>query len=217
MIDGIIDWETIGPAPSGKVIELSFIPFDSSLTEDITFSGLVAKGRKFKFNLKTQPKRVSNASTLEWWKKQSDEAKKILIPSDEDLELKDGITQFLDFVKESGIDPWKSHMFCRGQSFDFPILVDVIREVYETDDTFNLEPVKFWNQRDVRTAIEYTMLQRDLTTCPLPNGTLNGFVMHNSIHDCAKDILMLKYATLYAKGELEYPTDIDPLSQKTGH
>ncbi|AZV01102.1 exonuclease [Escherichia phage vB_EcoM_005] len=106
-------------------------------------------------------------------------------------------------------------------AFDFPILVDLIRDAYRSEgvpeneiDTSKLEPVKFWNQRDIRTAIEAYSLTRGLSMCPLPNGTLKGFVAHDSIHDCAKDILMLKYAQRYALSLEDVPENPDPLSIK---
>lgn len=212
MIDFIIDWETIGPAPDGKVIELSAIPFDSD--KKYEFNKLVALGRKFKFDLRAQPNRIKTASTIEWWKKQSAEARKILVPSPDDLKLDDGIKQFLQFLKDSGVDAWKSFGYCRGQSFDFPILVSILREVFETEDTFTVEPCKFWNQRDVRTAIENMTMTRGQTTVHLPAHTLDGFIKHNSIHDCAKDILMLQFAKDYAFDNIPYPSieDADPLS-----
>ncbi|UQJ95809.1 exonuclease A [Klebsiella phage CPRSB] len=48
-------------------------------------------------------------------------------------------------------------------------------------------PTVFWNSRDVRTAIENRLLTRGVTTCPLRKGMLDGFIQHDSIHDCAKD------------------------------
>lgn len=214
-IDAVIDWETIGPAPNGKVVELSAIAFSDSLDEDIVFDELVKKGIKIKFDLKAQKSRITTSETIEWWKKQSPEAQEILKPSDEDMTLEEGMKMFAEYIKNSGIDPWKSHMWCRGQSFDFPILIDVLRGVHGTVDTFSHEPVKFWNQRDIRTAIEALLLERDQTTTPLPKGTLDGFIMHNSIHDCAKDVIMLKYAKRYALGLEDFPSEIDPLSVKT--
>jgi hypothetical protein len=61
-------------------------------------------------------------------------------------------------------------------------------------------------------------MTRGLTTTPLHKGVLDGFIAHDSIHDCAKDILMLKYAQRYALGLDEAPVgdEIDPLSLPKG-
>lgn len=112
-------------------------------------------------------------------------------------------------------------MWCRGMSFDFPLFVDLIRDLQRNEgiperelNTYDLEPVVFWNQRDIRTAIEALSLVRKMCETPLPKGTLDGFVAHDSVHDCAKDILMLKYAQRYALGldEVPFEEDADPLS-----
>lgn len=222
MKDFIIDFETFGSTSNAAVIDLAIIPFDNDPTVVESFSALCARGKRIKFNLASQKgERLFAKSTIQWWKDQSAEARKNIAPSDEDLSILEGTKEALDFLREQGIDVWKSHGWCRGMSFDFPIFTDLIRTLYryenveEADiDTFKLEPVKFWNQRDIRTAIEAYSLVRDMTTTPLPNGTLQGFIAHDSIHDCAKDILMLQYAKRYALGLEECPSeaDADPLS-----
>jgi hypothetical protein len=222
MNDIIIDFETLGSVSNAAVIDLAVIAFDTNPENVETFDELVARGKRIKFNLASQRgKRLFSKSTLQWWKEQSAEARKNLAPSEQDVTTLEGIKLFLDYCRENGVDQWKSLMWCRGMSFDFPILVDLIRDLYRDQDepeneivTEKLEPVKFWNQRDIRTAIEAYSLTRGLSMCPLPNGTLKGFVAHDSVHDCAKDILMLKYAQRYALGLDEVPDNPDPLSVK---
>lgn len=223
--DFLFDLETFGSTSRAAVIDLSAIPFDPNPAVLETFDELVSRGRRFKFDLKSQKgKRLFSKGTIEWWKTQSAEARKNLAPKEDDYLIVPGIIEFLEFLEMSGVDKWKSYGYCRGQSFDFPILTDMIREIQraqnipeEDIDTFHAEPVKFWNQRDVRTSIEDRLLVRGQSTCPLPLGTLNGFVAHDSIHDCAKDILMLKYALRYALGIEEAPSkeNTDPLSLPT--
>lgn len=224
--DFIIDWETFGNVSRSAVIDVAAVVFDPNPEVVETFDELVQRGMKLKFNLKAQQGvRLFGASTMKWWKSQSEEARKNLLPSDEDIDHVEGLYKLLQFLKDNGVDPWKSFGWCRGQSFDFPILVDILREgearkgIAEKDiDTFGLEPCKFWNQRDIRTAIESLLLTRDLTTTPLRKGVLDGFIAHDSIHDCAKDILMLKYAQRYALGLEDAPEsdEIDPLSLPKG-
>ena len=52
---------------------------------------------------------------------------------------------------------------------------------------------------------------------PLRKGILDGFIHHNSLHDCAKDVLALIYARRYAWGleEIPSPEDVDPITIKT--
>lgn len=222
MIDYIIDFETFDNKSTATVIDLAVIAFEADPTIVETFDQLVKRGKRIKFSLESQKGvRSISAGTIKWWKEQGEEAKKNLVKSAADVDVYTGIQQALDYIKEQGVDPWKSQAWCRGMSFDFPIFSNILfeREVKngmaaKDVDLFNIEPAKFWNQRDIRTAIECYSLVRGLTTTPLPKGTLDGFVAHDSVHDCAKDILMLKYAQRYALGLDECPeeADADPLS-----
>lgn len=226
MTDFIIDFETFGNRSSAAVVDLSAVCFNPDPHVVETLDELISRGRRWKFDLRSQRGvRVFGTSTIEWWKKQSAEARENLKPSPNDVTVTQGIVEFLEFLKQQNVDTWKSMGWCRGQSFDFPILIDCISQIEreagksEADiDTFKAEPCKFWNQRDIRSAIEALLLTRDLTTTPLRKGVLNGFIAHDSLHDCAKDILMLKYAQRYALGLEEAPEgdDIDPLSLPKG-
>lgn len=222
MIDVVIDYETFATTSKAAAIDLSLVAYDSDPTVVQSLDELISKGLRVKFDLASQKgDRLFSKSTLAWWKEQSAEARKNLAPTADDKTVIEGIKIVLDWLREQGIDQWNSQMWCRGMSFDFPIFTDMIRELYRAEgvpeneiDTFKLEPVKFWNQRDIRTAIEAYSMVRGMTTTPLPNGTLKGFVAHDSLHDCAKDILMLKYAQRYALGLDECPSEAeaDPLS-----
>lgn len=224
--DFIIDFETFGNVSSSSVIDLALITFDSDPEVLESFDELVKRGHRIKFDLKSQKgHRLFGKSTLEWWKKQSAEARANLASTPDDLSVIAGIKEAQQYLIDNGIHPWDSFGWCRGQSFDFPIFVDCLRDVQraqgiseEEIDTFKEEPCKFWNQRDIRTAIESLLLTRGLTTTPLPKGTLDGFIAHDSIHDCAKDILMLKYAQRYVLGLEDAPSeeDTDPLSLPKG-
>lgn len=224
--DFIIDYETFGNVSNSAVIDVAAVVFDPNPEVVETFGELINRGMKLKFNLRAQQNvRLFGASTMKWWKSQSEEARKNLAPSNEDIDHVEGLYKILKFLKDNGVKEWDSFGWCRGQSFDFPILVDIIREgerrkgIADRDiDTFALEPCKFWNQRDIRTAIESLLLTRGLTTTPLRKGVLDGFIAHDSIHDCAKDILMLKYAQRYALGLEDAPVgdEVDVLSLPKG-
>lgn len=213
-VDYVWDYETVGPSPNGKVIELSYVPFVDDPHNPPTFAELVARGRKYKFDLRNQPDRIADQGTIAWWKQQSEEARTILKPSPEDLELYAGHRQFFEDLKADGVSRWQSLDYVRGPEFDRGILVDVVRKMVGKIDIFEDMPTVFWNSRDVRTCIENRLLTRDASTCPLRKGLLDGFVMHNSIHDCAKDVLMIVYSLRYALGLEEPPSEeeTDPLS-----
>lgn len=215
--DFIIDLETLGNKPNSIVIDLSVLVFDPDPNVMQSIDELKVMGRRFKFNIASQKGvRTSNTSTINWWKEQSAEARANLVPSDSDVLIEEAIPELLKFLKDSGVNQWKSQGWCRGMSFDFPILIDMIRQTYGTNETDQYEPVKFWAQRDIRTAIEAYSMVRGMSMTPLRKGALDGFVHHDSIHDCAKDVIMLKTAQRYALGLDEMPlaVDIDPQTMK---
>lgn len=217
MKDYIIDLETFDNRPDAVVVDMSVVVFDSDPMVVQTFDELVASGKRFKLSLKSQVgKRTTLPATLNWWKQQSEEATKNLKATDDDLTVEEAIEGVLKFLKDSGIHEWNSLGWCRGMSFDFPIFESMLRQTKGVDDTEGLSPIKFWNQRDIRTAIECLLLRRGTSITPLRKGVLDGFVAHDSVHDCAKDVIMLKTAQRYALNLEEFPSleDIDPITIK---
>ncbi|AXF40588.1 exonuclease A [Acinetobacter phage vB_ApiM_fHyAci03] len=213
--DFIIDLETLGNKPDCIVVDVSILIFDPDPKVMQPLDELIKNGKRFKLNLESQKGvRSTTPSTVKWWMEQSPEAKKNLLPSSDDVTVEEAVTQILAFLKENGINQWKSQGWCRGMSFDFPIFVDMIRQTFKTNDTDKLEPIKFHCQRDIRTAIEAYSLVRGMTKTPLRKGILDGFVHHDSIHDCAKDVIMLKMAQRYALQleEIPAPEDTDPFT-----
>ena len=214
--DYIIDMETLSNKANATIVDLSAIVYREDIQNPPSFQELVSRGIKIKFNLKSQSNRHKMKSVIEWWKTQEIDAKKNLKPSSEDVDINDGMAKFYDYIRRPDfkIDYWKSLAWCRGNSFDFPMFEDMLSESLEQDDTIFQQPVNFSRQRDIRTAIEQNLCSRMQTICPLPKGTLVGFVKHDSIHDAAKDVLMLIYSKRYAWGLQDIPTgdDVDPLS-----
>ncbi|QLA10663.1 exonuclease [Shewanella phage Thanatos-2] len=214
--DFIIDCEALSTHSQSIVVDLSAIAFNSDLSVIETFDELVNNGIKIKFQITSQKERgrVSTSSTIAWWKTQPPEVRQALIPTKEDVTIEEGLDMFRAYLAKHRVNPKEAHGYCRGQSYDFPILSSLLRDeqrakgIADYDiDTVKLEPCLFFNQRDIRTAIESMLLTRGITQTPMPDGVLDGFIAHNSIHDCAKDILMLKYAYAYATGSIEPPTN----------
>lgn len=222
--DLIFDLETLHNEPNSIVLDISVIAFDPDplqYKDNDAFINLVEQGKSFKLSVKKQREsgRVYSQSTIDWWKKQSDEAKKVLKPLDTDLSVHDAITEFMKYVESNGIKKSKSQIWCRGLSFDVPILKSLLMEAYPNAESHVLMPITFRNERDIRTAIEGLSLVRGMTETPLHKGSLEGFIHHNSVHDCAKDVLMLQRARLYAMGEMDPPEstdDTDPASLPKG-
>lgn len=217
-VDVVFDYETIGPSPLGIIAELSYVPFIDDPHHPPTFKELISVGRKYKFRLKGQSEfgRIKDADTIGWWKRQSKEAQSILFPTDNDLDLFEGHRQFMRDLEEDGISNRHSFDYCRGPEFDRGLMTNVLRMMTGKNDTRDIAPFSFWNSRDVRTAIENRLMARGCALTPLRKGMLDGFIKHDSIHDCAKDALMLIYATRYAMGIEEPPAkdDVDENSRQ---
>ncbi|MBF84477.1 MAG: hypothetical protein CL489_08390 [Acidobacteria bacterium] len=212
--DIIIDYESLGMQPDGMVVDLAAVVFKDN-EEVPDFKELKKNAFHVKFKIKDQKgKRVSDQSVKEFWKKQPKEAQKILYPSDVDVTVEEGTKMFLDWCKRVKVNFWKSHIYSRGNEFDLGFLTNILRETFNTRDTFKLFPVAFWNARDVRTAIENRLLTRDMVHAPLKKGVLDGFVKHSSVDDCACAVMELIYARRYALG-LDEPPSEDEVDENT--
>lgn len=209
-IDILIDYETLGGKSHNRghssVLELGAVAFEfnpeSGAIPD--YQQMVKSAFRVKFDIRSQKGiRAIDADTKDWWLKQSEEAKKVLYPSAEDVSVEAGHRMFADWVKEQGLTRG-SQVWCRGNDFDFPILYNCLEQAGVPEKV--MPP--FWDHREVRTRIE-AMLGRGVTECPVPLGKMPGFVHHSGIHDCAKDIMMLVYSYRYAFGMEEIPAEED--------
>lgn len=214
IVDLVIDFETIGFAPDGMVLDFAATPFVSDIENPPTFKELCEASFYRKFcTVEQESYRPIDDSVVDFWLKQSEDARVILDQSPDDVHLFKGMKDFIDWCPQVGVDLYKSQAFCRGSEFDFGILTDIIRQMYNTRDVFNVHPFRFWNLHDIRTAIQEN-LGRGVTTTPLRHGILDGFIKHNSVHDCVAAAIQLVYARRYAFGLEEPPTleETDPLT-----
>lgn len=206
--DILIDFESLATTPNCTVVNLAIIPFRDDQFEQLpTFEGLVNSGKLIKFKLKGQGRHTS-PETVKWWKALPPEARIQIVPTDQDVDLNTGLKQLYEFCESVKVDHYKSHNWCRGGSFDHAILNDLLRGYHGTEDIVPLHPIFFTRERDVRTAIEQNLNIRNAAECPLPLGMLPGFIHHNPLHDCAKDILMLLMSKRYSFG-LDTPPEFE--------
>lgn len=215
-VDLMVDFETLGYPPDGAVINMAAVPFREDVHNPPSFQELVDNAFLIKFDIPSQKgNRVFDSGVVQWWKNIATEGmRKQLITNGTEVSTNEGIARFEAFCESVGVDKRNSVLWSRGNAFDIPLLIDLIRNKHKTRETFDIEPVRFWNIRDVRTAIERTLLTRGVCECPLPMGTMPGFIAHDAIHDCARDILMLIYAQRYAMQLEEFPEEPDPNSVK---
>lgn len=205
----LFDFETVDVKPTALVLDLAAVVFNEFAVDN--FQDLVKDTKRVfrvKFDVRTQNRSVGK-STLEWWAKQTGDARAVFDPSADDVSLHDGILAFEQFCKDAGITK-DSLGYVRGASFDFPLLADIVETLFKSfGGDYSSFPVPFWMQRDIRTAISYAMLDPHLRQLPVPKGLFEGFIKHNSVHDCCKDVILLQHALGYGLGTVEVPDDFD--------
>lgn len=210
----VFDYETLDNNPrTATAASLAAIVFNSStlanaiidkdLSPDQVYRGLVKTAFYTKFNTKMQVvdyDRTVSKLTLDWWSKQSPEARKQIIPRDDDVSLVEGHKSFLRYLAKT---KFTKHdlAFCRGQSFDFPILTHSLNQALsDGKNDESKHPVYFWNQRDLRSYIAGAFMDAHNTKMPLPKSIQEHFVHHDPIHDCAKDAMTIIYIKMMANG-----------------
>lgn len=209
----VFDFETMGQDPDAVVLSCALTFFDDEMK---SFQDYVNQTYYWKFEIEhqiQQYKRDINSQTLEWWDKQDPEVKKAQFePTDEDISLVDFIVDLKMAMVENEANN-KTLGYVRGQSFDFPILTHITKQVMGEIDSFKINPaffpIPFWNQRDIRSYIAGLLMSPESTKFPVPKGVLDGFEHHNPIHDNARAIMMIQFAEAYANGDMEVPDEED--------
>lgn len=163
MKDVMVDLETLGNRAGCAILSIGAVAFDRETFElGERFYVIVNTDSCFAADL------VVHASTVEWWEKQSDEAKAVLRQAsgtEESIGLSEALNQFNAYLERqsSGVKVWGN-----GSDFDNAIL-------YSAYAAVDIEPSwKFWNSRCFRTL-------KDLNSgvhAPKREG-----VYHNALHD----------------------------------
>lgn len=119
-----------------------------------------------------------NIDTVNWWNKQSKEARYEVFENTDRIDIKDALLKLKEFIKDS------KYIWANSPNFDCVIL----------ENAFNIcqieIPWKFWNLRDCR------------TTYDLGNTNLKSIISsteHNSLKDCYNQILCLEKAFINIK------------------
>lgn len=187
------DIETLGMKETTVVTTLAIIPF--TFEDEISYDQLVLDGFYVKFSVADQIKnwkRTTTQSTLDWWKTQSDEAKKnSIVPHKNDVTLLEGLDQIEYWIGKSQYSHKNSYNWARGSNFDFPKIEDMF------DQANRKLPFNTWKIRDTRTYID-VLTGNDRGAYELKNGTPKNFIHHHALHDAALDVMRLKeiYFTL---------------------
>lgn len=160
MKDLMIDIETLDTLPTSAILSIGAVYFDRETGEisdkfytRIEFSNAVAIG-------------TVSPLTLEWWSKQSEEARNEAFSGKE--HPFNACHDFSKFIKPNTL------VWGNGSVFDITILENWFR-MCEIEI-----PWKFWNVRDVRTIVDWFNIDTRLYT--------REGVHHNAIDDCLHQI-----------------------------
>lgn len=185
----VFDIETLGIESNTVVLSAAIIHFDEN--SDFDYQDLLDNALFVKFNAKEQIKdynRTVTQSTIEWWNGQDIRAKDMSFTfKKDDLSAVEGISRLKQYITAK--DPKnKEYIFARG-SLDQMAIDSLCRAV-------GVIPIKsFWMWRDIRTAIDFITDNSDNGYCEVskPGFDRNMVIKHDPIHDCAYDIMMMKY------------------------
>lgn len=182
--DVMIDLETLSKYPDGVVLSIAIVPF--LMTHHDSMKDLLDRGLYLKLHVQDQINRgrTVHKPTIEWWKTQSEDAKKILIPSEEDVLLPDALDRIDEFLSE-WCDYKQSFQFNRGTNFDAPFF----QSLYRTMD--RPERLDSWKLHDTKTMIR-TLNHDVYARYDLDDGLPKEFVPHNALHDACVEVLKVQ-------------------------
>lgn len=184
----VFDFETLSQeATKGVVVSLALLNFSEYrfTSNPYTYEGLLEKTRMIKFDVKDQIEnygRKINKDTLNWWKGQSEEAKKQLQPSKDDV----SISKLYDWFVVNTMKQNLKKVYTRGNTFD-PIFM-----TYLMIDTNKPEPYPWWTIRDTRSMIDGMAYGSDLSNKFIPDGLKSKFIAHDPRHDIVMDVMRLQ-------------------------
>ncbi|CAB5565417.1 Exodeoxyribonuclease 8 [Citrobacter youngae] len=169
----MVDMETMGNSPDAPIVSIGAVFFDPSTgNTGAEFYRVVSLESSMSFGMKP------DASTIQWWLKQSPEARSAILV-DEAMGLFETLELLADFIAENAANG--SHtvqLWGNGCSFDNVIL----RRAYALTDTPFAVP--FWNDRDVRTMVE---LGKSVGINPRYDIPFEGD-MHNALSDARHQV-----------------------------
>ena len=160
--DVMIDLETLAVSPEATILTIGaqgFDPFSDRYTDDTLYE---------RIDLESQAGRDINDDTVEWWGKQSDEAREEALGEGNRIPLKDALEKLTPIV-------WKANrIWANGTTFDIVILENAYRQCGLT------MPWQYWKVMDARTIYRLRGERASLSNS------------HNALEDCVNQIDMLQ-------------------------
>lgn len=185
---GVIDLETLGVGSDSIILSLGLTVGRYDVPQ--SFDQLVSNGLYLKFDLKEQLQagRKKSDRVIKWWYEQAPEARKVLIPSPEDVSIYDIDELMCGYFNALGMDIKKVDLYDRN-NFDLTKLQYLMEEELNKDVFWN-----YHNTFDIPTAFRFMGFERyaGINAKDVP-----GCVYHNALHDAALDQLRI-YKVLHA-------------------
>lgn len=168
--DIMVDLETLDNVASSVIVSIGAVE-SNLITGEL--------GSKFYRVIKLEnQKGTVNSETVEWWMKQSNEARDVFSTVGK-LEIKDALLAFSKWVHSLQASNEHIRLWGNGASFDNSILRQAFR-------MYNCEfPIEFWNDRDMRTIVGFypKQLQESWRRTNLRTGT-----HHNALDDAIHQV-----------------------------
>jgi hypothetical protein len=179
---GVIDLETLGVGSDSAILSLGLTVgrYDTALS----FEQLIQGGLYLKFDLKEQLQegRKKSDRVIKWWYDQPQAARKVLIPSPDDISLyrvEEYLKRYFDGL---GIDIKKVDLYDRN-SFDLTKLQYLFEEDLNQDVPWN-----YHYTFDIPTAFRFMGFER---YAGMRAEDVPGCIYHNALHDAALDHLRI--------------------------
>jgi hypothetical protein len=194
----IIDCETLDTNTSTcVVIDFSaFIFNEKRMLSDNPYNlDSIHEIKKFKLDTKEQKSRYKytvSADTLKWWRDQGEAARKLILPSPEDLSLETFATQFMEYV-DSRSSKQFTRWWTRSNTFDPLIIWRILTDTGHYDQFAAAAP--HWALRDTRSYIDGALSFPKVNGfVPMEDEALwtQKFIQHDSAWDILADVLRIQ-------------------------
>lgn len=185
----MVDIETLGVESTSVILSAAIIYW--SPAEEFDYEDLLKRGLYVKFSADAQIKmgRVVDKGTVEWWSKQGEVQRKLALSRNPDDMLPcDGIAKMREYYKEHKAKDNNGIVWVRG-SLD-QVCLDSLARQMKVDD---VAPYNVY--RDVRTSIDLLCdsASNGYAEVDHPSFSWDKVIKHHPLHDCAADIMMMRY------------------------
>lgn len=154
-----IDNETMGVDDRATILSVGALMVTEDDFDKHPEDLLVDNARTWKLQLPEQRefKRTVKKETVDWWKEQSDEARRVLKPLDTDVSMAQFLDELVEWTKDLGYSTvgrsWlNGGIFQRG-TIDYPQIASMARCVHGTEDWL-YEHLDWRRVRDIKSIID---------------------------------------------------------------